>query len=160
MKIRIILKKMSYQNSNHVRILNSCLKTWFENPKDLQLTDPRMSFPFRFNQWVKTSYTHENTETWGAYSENWMVGMISMRWIPDQNYVHLFHLFVDKLNRNSGVGNKLMNAVETHAKKIRASKITLNVIPRNFSAIKLYENCGFILVKSTKNHLKMEKHLH
>jgi ribosomal protein S18 acetylase RimI-like enzyme len=119
-----------------------------------------MTFPFRFNQWVKTSYNHEYTETWGAYSENWMVGMISMKWIPEKKYGHLFHLFVDKLYRNRGVGNKLMFAVETHAKKNHASKITLNVIPGNFPAIKLYENCGYSLVKSTKNQLKMKKHLH
>ena len=79
-KVRINLKKMSYENSRDNRILKSCLATWFSNPKELHLTDPRITYPFRFNQWINLSYKGKDTETWGAFSGKW----IYIRFNPDK----------------------------------------------------------------------------
>ena len=132
MKIRIILKKMSYENSKHNRILKSCLTTWFSNPKELHLTDTRMTYPFQFTQWMNLSYKGQDTETWTAFSGKWVVGMISLRQIPEEKRVLLFHLYVNKQNRNQGIGQKLICKTEERMKENNSNKLTLNVIPRNY----------------------------
>jgi len=160
MKADIIIKQMNYENLKHRKILKSCLSTWFSNPKELHLTDPRMSFPFRFNQWVKTSYKNKSTETWGAFSRNWMVGMCSLKKLSMEKQVHLYHVYIDKEHRRLGVGKKILKKILEQSKKTEANIITLNVVSGNTEAISLFEKMGFIpnetgeymrLVKILKN---------
>ena len=99
MKFKILIKEMHYSSSKDRIVLSSCLKTWFSNPKDLHLTEPRMTYPFRFNQWINLSYTEQNTKTWGAFLDKWMVGMISVKLLQVKKCANLFHIFVDKSYR-------------------------------------------------------------
>jgi len=157
MKIRIILKKMSYENSKHNRILKSCLTTWFSNPKELHLTDTRMTYPFQFTQWMNLSYKGQDTETWTAFSGKWVVGMISLRQIPEEKRVLLFHLYVNKQNRNQGIGQKLICKTEERTKENNSNMLTLNVVPGNSEALALYGKMGFTIVDSNKKKLTMTK---
>ena len=157
MKIRIILKKMSYENSRDNRILKSCLTTWFSNPKELHLTDPRMPYPFRFNQWVNLSYKEKDTKTWGAFSGKWIVGMISLEHFHEESRIHLFHIYVDKEYRRQGIGKIFMDKAEEQAGKTHAKKLTLNVVLGNAEAVLLYEKMGFKLTQLKNKKMKMEK---
>tara|TARA_Y100000590_G_C15665708_1_gene994352 strand:- start:874 stop:1335 length:462 start_codon:yes stop_codon:yes gene_type:complete len=142
---------MNYENPKHKKVLKSCLGTWFSNPKDLHLTDPRMSFPFKFNQWVKISYNNKDSETWGAFSKNWMVGMCSMKKLPIEKQVHLYHIYVDKEHRRLGIGKKLIKKIIEQAKKTEMKIILLNVVAGNKVAISLYSKMGFIQEKQGQN---------
>ena len=157
MKIRIILKKMSYENSRDNRILKSCLTTWFSNPKELHLTDPKMTYPFQFKQWVNLSYKGQNTETWGAFSGKWMVGMVSLEHLQEEGRIHLFHIYVDKEYRRNGIGKKLILKAEEQGKKTKAKALTLNIISGNSEAVALYEKMGFKLIESKNKKMKMKK---
>ena len=157
MKIRIILKKMSYENSKHNRILKSCLTAWFSNPKELHLTDPKMTYPFQFKQWVNLSYKGQNTETWGAFSGKWMVGMVSLEHLQEEGRIHLFHIYVDKEYRRNGIGKKLILKAEEQGKKTKAKALTLNIISGNSEAVALYEKMGFKLIESKNKKMKMKK---
>ena len=157
MKIRIILKKMSYENSKHNRILKSCLTTWFSNPKELHLTDPRMTYPFQFTQWMNLSYKGQDTETWTAFSGKWVVGMISLRQIPEEKRVLLFHLYVNKQNRNQGIGQKLICKTEERTKENNSNMLTLNAVQGNSQALSLYEKMGFKLIELKNKKMEMEK---
>ena len=157
MKIRIILKKMSYENSRDNRILKSCLTTWFSNPKELHLTDPKMTYPFQFKQWVNLSYKGQNTETWGAFSGKWMVGIVSLEHLQEEGRIHLFHIYVDKEYRRKGIGKKLILKAEEQGKKTKAKALTLNIVSGNSEAVALYEKMGFKLIESKNKKMKMKK---
>ena len=157
MKVRINLKKMSYENSRDNRILKSCLATWFSNPKELHLTDPRITYPFRFNQWFNLSYKEKDTETWGAFSGKWIVGMINLEHFLEESRIHLFHIYVDKEFRRQGIGKNFMEKAEEQARKIHAKKLTLNVVRGNSEAVSLYEKMGFKLIESKNKKMEMEK---
>ena len=157
MKIRIILKKMSYENSRDNRILKSCLTTWFSNPKELHLTDPKMTYPFQFKQWVNLSYKGQNTETWGAFSGKWMVGIVSLEHLQEEGRIHLFHIYVDKEYRKKGIGKKLILKAEEQGKKTKAKALTLNIVSGNSEAVALYEKMGFKLIESKNKKMKMKK---
>ena len=157
MKIRIILKKMSYENSRDNRILKSCLTTWFSNPKELHLTDPKMTYPFQFKQWMNLSYKGQNTETWGAFSGKWMVGIVSLEHLQEEGRIHLFHIYVDKEYRRNGIGKKLILKAEEQGKKTKAKALTLNIVSGNSEAVALYEKMGFKLIESKNKKMKMKK---
>jgi ribosomal protein S18 acetylase RimI-like enzyme len=157
MKIRIILKKMSYENSKHNRILKSCLTAWFSNPKELHLTDPRMTYPFRFNQWVNLLYKGKDTETWGAFSGNWMVGMVSLEHLQEEGRIHLFHIYVDKEYRRKGIRKKLILKAEEQGKKTNAKALSLNIVSEKAEVVLLYEKMGFKLIKLKNKKMEMEK---
>ena len=157
MKIRIILKKMSYENSKHNRILKSCLTAWFSNPKELHLTDPKMTYPFQFKQWMNLSYKGQNTETWGAFSGKWMVGIVSLEHLQEEGRIHLFHIYVDKEYRRNGIGEKLILKTEEQGKKTKAKALTLNIVSGNSKAVALYEKMGFKLIESKNKKMKMKK---
>ena len=157
MKIRIILKKMSYENSRDNRILKSCLTTWFSNPKELHLTDPKMTYPFQFKQWVNLSYKGQNTETWGAFSGKWMVGIVSLEHLQEEGRIYLFHIYVDKEYRRKGIGKKLILKAEEQGKKTKAKALTLNIVSGNSEAVALYEKMGFKLIESKNKKMKMKK---
>ena len=157
MKIRIILKKMSYENSKHNRILKSCLTAWFSNPKELHLTDPRMTYPFRFNQWVNLLYKEKDTETWGAFSGKWMVGMISLEYLQEEGRIHLFHIYVDKEYRRKGIGKKLILKAEEQGKKTNTKTLTLNIVSGNSEALAIYKKMGYTIIDSNKKKLTMSK---
>ena len=157
MKIRIILKKMSYENSRDNRILKSCLTTWFSNPKELHLTDPKMTYPFQFKQWMNLSYKGQNTETWGAFSGKWMVGIVSLEHLQEEGRIHLFHIYVDKEYRRNGIGKKLILKAEEQGKKTKAKALTLNIVSGNSEAVALYEKMGFKLIELKNKKMKMKK---
>ena len=157
MKISIILKKISYENSRDNRILKSCLTTWFSNPKELHLTDPKMTYPFQFKQWVNLSYKGQNTETWGAFSGKWMVGIVSLEHLQEEGRIHLFHIYVDKEYRRNGIGEKLILKAEEQGKKTKAKALTLNIVSGNSEAVALYEKMGFKLIESKNKKMKMKK---
>ncbi len=148
---------MSYENSRDNRILKSCLTTWFSNPKELHLTDPKMTYPFQFKQWVNLSYKGQNTETWGAFSDKWMVGIVSLEHLQEEGRIHLFHIYVDKEYRRNGIGKKLILKAEEQGKKTKAKALTLNIVSGNSEAVALYEKMGFKLIESKNKKMKMKK---
>ena len=148
---------MSYENSRDNRILKSCLTTWFSNPKELHLTDPKMTYPFQFKQWMNLSYKGQNTETWGAFSGKWMVGIVSLEHLQEEGRIHLFHIYVDKEYRRNGIGEKLILKAEEQGKKTKAKALTLNIVSGNSEAVALYEKMGFKLIESKNKKMKMKK---
>ena len=148
---------MSYENSKHNRILKSCLTAWFSNPKELHLTDPRMTYPFRFNQWVNLLYKEKDTETWGAFSGKWMVGMVSLGHLQEEGLIHLFHIYVDKEYRRKGIRKKLILKAEEQGKKTNAKALSLNIVSEKAEVVLLYEKMGFKLIKLKNKKMEMEK---
>jgi len=156
----ITIEKVSYAHTKDARILEAVLVKWFQNPKDLNLTSPNMSYPFKFKKWVSTYYTQDPIDSFVIKSDDWIVGIGSIKISSETKRGHIFHIFIDKEYRNQGFGRKTMDNLESFAKKERMEFLTLRVMPKNEPAIKLYEKLGFINVGSTKQgDLLMKKSL-
>lgn len=153
-------KEYSYFKAKDVRILESCLRHWFTNPKDLNLTDPRMAYPFNFKKWVAQSYQLKQSHTYVMKKNDWIIGMVSLRFDPDSQTAHLFHVYVDRNHRGQGYGKALVEFAETTAYNLDFKRMTLYVIPSNISAKKLYDHQGFKQVGLNKGGtITMEKEL-
>ena len=66
----ISIEKISYQNQKDLRILESVLSTWFKNPKELNWTDPRMKYPFKFKNWVALTYSYDDIDSYVIKSDD------------------------------------------------------------------------------------------
>lgn len=143
MKSKINIEKVTYSNAEHVRILKACLETWFRNPKDLNLTAPNMSYPFNFNKWVADSYTKGTTRSFILKHNEWIVGYMSLQLQPNNNFIHLFHVFIDKEHRGKGYSKMLIEKAISYAKNAGIPAITLFVKPNNDVAVNLYNSFGF-----------------
>ena len=156
----ITIEKVSYAHTKDARILEAVLDKWFQNPKDLNLTSPNMSYPFKFKKWVSTYYTQDPIDSFVIKSDDWIVGIGSIKISSETKRGHIFHIFIDKEYRNQGFGRKTMDYLESFAKKEKMEFLTLRVMPKNKPAIKLYEKLEFINVGSTKQgDLLMKKSL-
>ncbi len=154
------LIEYSYRNPKQVRIIEACLKGWFSNPKDLNLTDPRMSYPFNIKKWMALSYENENTHAYFLKKNDWIVGMISLRHEPEQNKAHIFHVFVDRVFRSRGYGRRLTDLAEAKALEMGVKQLRLFVLPKNKIAESLYRKRGFKEMGISRNgSLSMIKEL-
>ncbi len=157
----ITIEKVSYENTEHARILKACLETWFQNPKDLNLTAPQMTYPFNFTRWIANSYTTQNTRSFILKKDKWIIGYMSLQLQPKNDFVHLFHVFIDREHRKKGLSKLLIEHSISFAKKMDIPAITLFVNPNNQIAIKLYESFGFKEIGQNKmGSLKMKLELH
>ena len=143
MESKITIEKVSYSRTKDVRILKSCLETWFQNPKDLNLVDPSMNYPFNLNKWITKYYNRGTTRTFVLKMNDWIIGYMSLQLQSRNEFVHLFHVFIDRENRGKGLGKLLVNKAISYAKKGDIPVITLFVKPNNDTAIKLYNSFGF-----------------
>ena len=58
----ICIKKISLNDRENCRVMKSVLKSWFQDPKLLNLVSPKSKYPFFFNDWKK-EYKMNDTET-------------------------------------------------------------------------------------------------
>ena len=65
--------------------------------------------------------------------------------------VQLINIAVLPEYREKGIGSMLMDSMLEHAEKSKAESVSLEVETKNISAIKLYENKGFVKVGIRKN---------
>lgn len=161
MENEIAIEQVSYNNSEQARILKACLETWFQNPKDLQLTSPRVPYPFKFKNWIDIYYLKLESITYVLKKDEWIIGHLSIQLRPINNSIHLFHIFIDRNNRNHGYGKMLIDKALAYANNHQIQKVTLAVHKNNPIAIGLYQSYGFKMIGTNNiGSLKMELELH
>ncbi len=137
------IQTISYERPEEKRILKACLSTWFQNPKDLNLTDPNMKYPFRFETWVKRTYSKQDVTSFVAKENDWIIGYIGIFIVQTKMAGHLFHLFTDPEFRNKGVASSLIKHAESFASEGGVINMSLNVAKKNDRAIRLYSHLGY-----------------
>jgi ribosomal protein S18 acetylase RimI-like enzyme len=156
MSINII--NINYKNKNNIQILETVLTDWFKNPKELNMVEPRMSYPFNFKKWIELSYKDSNVESFVCKKDKWVIGIGNIKFNNESKKAHIFHIFTDTKHRNQGMATKMLKYLELLAIKREMNKITINIMPKNESAKSLYKKFGFQNVKSKKdNWQRMEK---
>ena len=154
----IKIKNISYKNTKDIRILETVLTNWFKNPKELNLVDPRMSYPFSFKKWIELSYKHSNVESFAWEKDKLIIGIGNIKFNEESKRAHALHIFTDPKYRNEGLGTKIIQYLEYLAKNKKMRSLTINVMPKNKAAKALYEKVGFQKVKTNKQKWeKMEK---
>lgn len=99
----------------------------------------------------------------GAFDNQTLCGIASMYAIAGEGQV--MNVAVSHVYRRKGVAAGLMDSLVKKAVESKCENITLEVAEDNFSAISLYEKCGFVAVGKRngfyngKNALVMEKKL-
>ncbi len=154
------IKTVNYDNPKQARVLKVCLSEWFRNPKDLNLTSPKMAYPFNFNHWVKNYYSSAPVETLALFADNWIVGHIALRYFELTKRAHIFHLIVAPDQRGKGYARQLIEAAEIAAGKAGYEQVTLYVNPGNRPAFNLYSRLGYQIEEERDDkHLRMGKTL-
>ena len=142
----IIIEQVSYKNAEQARILKACLETWFRNPKDLQLTSPKVPYPFKFKNWIDISYQKLESITYVLKKDDWIIGHMSIQLRPHVNSIHIFHVFIERSYRLKGYSKILINKALEYAKTHKIQKVTLAVNKNNPAAIGLYQRYDFEIV--------------
>ena len=156
----ITIEKISYQNKKDARILEAVLTNWFKDPKELNLTDPKISYPFNFKKWVTITYANQEIHSFVIKSEDWIIGMGNLKIIPDTKRAHVYHIFIDPNYRQQGLAEKMVRHLELLGRSEKMEIMTLRVVPKNKPAVKLYEKLGFEETASSKRKgLSFEKKL-
>ena len=154
----IKIKNINYQNIKNIRILEPLLTNWFRNPKELNMVEPRLSYPFNFKKWIELSYKDSNVESFVCEKDEWIIGIGNIKLNEESKRAHIFHIFTDIIHRNEGMATKMLTYLELLAKNRKIEILTINVMPKNLSAKSLYKKYGFQNVKTNKeNWDRMEK---
>ena len=154
----IKIKNINYNNTKDIRLLEAVLTNWFNNPKELNLIDPRMSYPFNFKKWIEISYKESNVESYCCKDDKWIVGIGNIKLNQKSQKAHVFHIFTDPKYRNQGLAISMLQYLENLAKNEKMKYLTINVMPKNKAAKALYEKLGFQKVKTSNDKWeKMEK---
>lgn len=157
MKSSFTVSHMDYFHPRQQPVLKACLTRWFQNPKDLNLTSPTMTYPFRFPQWL-SMYQRRDPKTLVIKQNQWIVGHLS--YTIQERRMHLFHIIVDREYRGQGLATRLIRAAEQEAKSAHCERVTLFVNPKNGPALKLYHSLGYTEFGATgSGSLKLAKEL-
>ena len=152
------VEEISYKRKEDRRILEAVLKTWFKNPKLLNLVSPSLKYPFNFKDWLKI-YSRIRTRSMILKVNDWIIGHLSIRHELKLNRIHLFHLIIDPKHVRNGHGSKLTFKAEDICRYLNVNLITLNILKSNKNALKLYNKLGYQinLEKSNKNSFRFQK---
>ena len=146
----ITIEKISYQNKKDARILETVLTNWFKDPKELNLTDPKISYPFNFKKWVTLTYANQEIHSFAIKSDDWIIGIGNLMIIPDTKKAQALHIFIDPEYRQKGLAEKMVRQLELLGRSEKMEVITLRVVPKNKPAVKLYKKLGFEETASNK----------
>ena len=156
---RLSISSMSYKKKDDIRILTSCLSSWFSNPKILHFVSPSMRYPFKMQQWINKSYSSQSN-TLILRLDNWIIGHVSIRMNNQTKSAHIFHLIIDPDQRQKGYGKLLFSHAEEFIIKNDFEKITINVLIKNQIAKNFYKKSGFLVSNESKpGIIKMLKEL-
>lgn len=107
--------------------------------KDNSLKDAQKTYDYLLPDGIETKnqYLYHVINSTDA-----IVGMIWFGVRPNgQGFIYDFLIY--EHFRNQGFGSKTLELIETEAKKMKVSKLSLHVFGHNFDAIKLYKKMGY-----------------
>ena len=148
----IIIEKVNYNNTKDIRILETVLTNWFKNPKELNLVEPRMKYPFNFKKWVTLTYNNHDIKSFALKENKWIVGIGNIILNENNKWAHALHIFIDVKYRKKGLATKMLQHLESLARYKKMRILTLRVMPKNVPAKNLYEKIGFEEYINTGEH--------
>ena len=151
------IKELNYDNLDELRKLESALKNWFANPKELNFTDSEMRYPFDMKKWINVNYKLNKIQTIVLSKDNWIIGYGGVKFIKKSNCAHIAQIFLDLSHRGNGYRAKIVNYIENISINNELSDLTITVMKKDKTAQDLYKNLGFVEIEELGNRIYMSK---
>ena len=141
MSIRI--KKINLNNKNDSRIIESALKNWFKDPKELNLAEPRLHYPFNFKKWKTLTYKDSNAESFTLINNKWIIGIGNILFNTDLKSAQILHIYIDVNYRQRGFATNIIQYLEKVADNKEMKILTIRIMPNNEPAKSLFKKLDF-----------------
>ena len=155
----LIIKEIDYQNSKDISKLESALKNWFSNPKDLNFADPDSKYPFDMKKWINVNYKINKIRTVALYKDEWIIGFAGIKFLDDSDKAHIAQFYLDKESEGMGHKESLIKEIEQMAIKENVNKLIITAMKKDELAQNLYKRLNFKQTKKTGNKLNFEKEI-
>ena len=151
------IKELNYDNLNDLRKLESALKNWFANPKELNFTDSEMRYPFDMKKWTNINYKINKIQTLVLTKDDWIIGYVGVKFLEKDRKAHIAQIFIDPNHRGNGYRNKIINYIQDLPFKNKIETITITAMKKDKSSRELYINSGFAEKEKSGNRISLEK---
>ena len=151
------IKELNYDNLNDLRKLESALKNWFANPKELNFTDSEMRYPFDMKKWININSKINKIQTVVLTKEDWIIGYGGVKFVEKDFKAHIAQIFLDPEYRGNGYRNKIVKYIEDIAATNKVKTLTINAMKKDFYSRKLLQKLGYHEIKNSGNVIFFEK---
>ncbi|WP_421378891.1 GNAT family N-acetyltransferase [Bacillus salacetis] len=110
-------------------------------------------------QQVQKNLSSKDSVTFGAYIDEKLAGNVTLLYNRHTKMKHkaaILAMYVSPSFRKLGIGSSLLAEVENTAKQEGIELLQLTVVTTNTSAIKLYENSGYVSFGVEKHAMKQK----
>tara|TARA_B100001250_G_scaffold249554_1_gene214484 strand:+ start:635 stop:1111 length:477 start_codon:yes stop_codon:yes gene_type:complete len=155
--VSLSIKELNYDNLDELRKLESALKNWFANPKELNFTDSEMRYPFDMKKWININYRLNKIQTVVLSKDDWIIGYGGVKFIEKNNRAHIAQIYLDPKHRGTGLKKRIINYIEDLSKKNNHSTVSITAMKKDESSRALYNDLGFVEIEILGNKISMEK---
>ena len=153
----LTIKELNYDNLNDLRKLESALKNWFANPKELNFTDSEMRYPFEMKKWININYKINKIQTVVLSKDNWIIGYGGVKFSDKNSKAHIAQIFIDPDHRGNGYRNKIIDYIQDLSVKNKIKTLTITAMEKDKSSRELYINSGFSEKEKSGNRISLER---
>mgnify|MGYP001470058883 FL=1 len=153
----LLIKEIDYQNSKDISKLESALKNWFSNPKDLNFADPDSKYPFDMKKWINVNYKINKIRTVALYKDEWIIGFAGIKFLDESNIAHISQIYIDKDRRGEDCKEFLIKEIEKIAIKENVNKLIITAMRKDELSQELYKKLRFKEIGIVGNKINFEK---
>jgi len=155
--VSLTIKQINYDNLDDLKKLESALKNWFTNPKELNFTDPNMQYPFDMKKWININYKLNKIETIALSKDNWIIGFGGVKFFERSNRAHIAQIYLDLDHRGKGYKKQMIDYIEDLGAKKNVKTLSISAMKKDISARTLYESIDYQEVDTKGNVITLEK---
>ena len=147
------LEEISFSQKEHRKVMEPTLNKWFTMPKILNFVEPKITYPFKFKNWLSVYSENKNKTTILILKHNqWIIGYVSI--VIDNNKGTILHLFIDPNYRRQGFGSILLTEIENYSRESGVNTIQLRTQKKNKISLDF-----FIKLKYQENQKRKPKYI-
>tara|TARA_B100000674_G_scaffold487395_1_gene497634 strand:+ start:399 stop:875 length:477 start_codon:yes stop_codon:yes gene_type:complete len=155
--VSLSIKELNYDNLNDLRKLESALKNWFADPKELNFTDSEMRYPFDMKKWININYRINKIKNVVLTKDDWIIGYGGVKFVEKDSKAHITQIFLDPEYRGNGYRNKIIEHLEDLASTNKAKTLTINAMKKDISSRRVFQTLGYNEIKNSGNIIFFEK---
>lgn len=153
------IKELNYDNLDELRKLESALKNWFANPKELNFTDSEMRYPFDMKKWININYKINKIQTVVLSKDNWIIGYGGVKFSYKNRIAHIAQIYLDPEHRGNGYRNKIIEYIQDFSVQNKIKTLTITAMKKDEYSRELYLDLGFIESDKSGNRISLKKEI-
>ena len=153
------LEEISYSQKAHRYVMESVLNKWFKMPQVLNFVEPKITFPFKFKNWLSIYRENKNKTTILILRHNhWIIGYVSV--VIDNIKGTILHLYIDSKYRRQGFGSILLTEIENYSRESGVNTIQLRTQKKNKISLDFFKKLKYQKnLKGKSKYIRMKKSL-